>query len=388
MAMRPADTADYRTLAKRRLPRMLFDYVDGGSYCENTLRRNVEDLARIQLRQRVLHDVSSLKLDTVLFGRKIAMPLILGPVGLAGMLAPRGELQAARAAEAADVPFCLSLMSICGLDEVASGTRTPWLQLYPLKDRACLRALLERATELDVPALVVTVDLAMPGPRYRDTRSGFSAASGFGPRLQRLVDGMTHPRWAWDLYAHGRPHGFGNLAGVQTSGAGLKGFWAWARDNNEPSVTWETLEWIRSHWSGPIVLKGILDPDDAGRAASAGVDGIVVSNHGGRQLDDCPSAIAALPRIVDAVDGRTTILFDSGVRSGLHVLKALALGADACMIGRPWAYALGARGGAGVTHLLEILRQELVIAMALTGCTDVRDASRAVLAPEPAREWA
>jgi L-lactate dehydrogenase (cytochrome) len=370
---------DFRSAARRRLPRLFFDYIDGGSYAERTLAANTADLAKVSLRQRVLHDVSKLETGVDLFGARCSMPLVLAPVGMAGLYARRGEAQAARAAAKAGVPLCLSTLSICGLQEIAK-TAPPWFQLYVLKDRGYMRELIARAKSLGSPVLVFTVDLPLPGARYRDVRSGLFGG-GAASRLKLAIDGATHPGWLWDVWLAGRPHSFENVARAVGKGAGFADFWIWVRENFDPTITWDDLGWIREAWGGPIVIKGILDPEDAKRACEAGVDGIVVSNHGGRQLDDALSGIRALPPIAEAVDGRAIVLMDGGVRSGLDVLKALASGAKACLIGRAWAFALAARGERGVSSMLSIMRAELQTAMALTGCTDVARASRDLLAP-------
>ena len=376
----PAAASDYRHAARRALPRMVFDYVDGGSYAEHSLARNVSDLEAVELRQRVLCDASRQTLSTSLFGIEMAMPLILAPVGLAGLLARRGEVLAARAAENAGVPFCLSTVSVCPFDEVASGLEAPpWFQLYMLKDRGRLRAMLEKAQEGGAPVLMFTVDLAMPGARYRDARSGFSSEPSLRQLVGRLAAGASHPRWSWNVFARGRPHSFGNLAGLTHSDDGFGALWSWIRANFDPSASWKDIEWVRSIWRGPIVLKGIMDPQDARDAIASGADGLVVSNHGGRQLDGVRSTIRALPRIAEAIDKQVPVLMDGGIRSGIDILKALALGADACMIGRLWAYALAAGGEAGVARMLEILRQELTVAMGLSGCVDVAAADQRLI---------
>ncbi len=336
---------------------MVFDYIDGGAFDERTLARNETDLAAIQLRQRVLNDCRDLKLSTRLFGQDLAMPVILAPVGMAGMYARRGEVQAARAAEGAGVPFCLSTVSVCSIEEVAGAvTAPPWFQLYMIKDRGRLAELLARAQAVAAPPLVFTVDMPVPGLRYRDARSGFSGEPSLARGLRRMMDGAAHPGWVWDLFVHGRPHSFGNLKGVEQRGPGrergLAAYWAWIRDNFDPSATWKDLDWLREHWKGPIILKGVLDVEDAKLAAQAGAEGLIVSNHGGRQLDGARASIAALPPIADAVGERMTVLMDGGIRSGLDILRAKALGADACLIGRAWAWALAAEGEKGVARLL------------------------------------
>ena len=370
--------ADFREGARRRLPRVLFDYIDGGAYDEATLAANVADFAALGLRQRVLVDVSRLHMATSIFGQDLAMPVVLAPVGLGGMYASRGEAQAARAAKAAGIPFCLSTMGVCTAEEVAKAAAPPWFQLYMIRDRGFMVELLARARAAACPVLLFTVDLPMPGARRRDARNAMTGER-LGQRLRRGLDGVAHPAWVLDLYGRGLPHTLGNLTGAVDNVRGLGQFWTWIIRNFDPSVTWKDIEWVRQHWSGPIVLKGVLDAEDAREAVRCGVDGLVVSNHGGRQLDGVPSAIAALPAIADAVGDDLTLLMDGGVRSGLDVLKALASGAKACLIGRAWAYALGAAGEAGVAGMLSILRQELRMAMSLTGCVDVRQAGRALL---------
>jgi L-lactate dehydrogenase (cytochrome) len=377
--MKPASVSDYRELARRRLPRVLFDYIDGGSYAEATLAANVDDLNALTLRQRVMRDVSKLSMQTELFGQTLAMPVVLAPVGLAGMYARRGETQAARAAKAAGVPFSLSTVGVCTIEEVAAAAGTPpWFQLYMIKDRGFMAQVLERASAAGCPALLFTVDLPMPGARYRDTRNGMIATSP-GQRLNQALDGLAHPGWLWDVQVNGGPHILGNVAGASAELRTITDFWGWIGRNFDASVTWDDIAWVRERWKGPIILKGVLDVDDARQALARGVDGIVVSNHGGRQLDGVASGITALPRIAEAVGDRMTVLMDGGVRSGLDVLKALASGAKACLIGRAWAWSLGAGGEAGVAHMLQILRGELRMAMALTGCTDVRSAGAALL---------
>ncbi len=372
--MRAASAIDYRELARRRLPPFLFEYIDGGSYAEVTLQRNVDDLRAIALRQRVLRDVSTIDTSCTLFGQQLSMPVILGPIGLAGMNARRGETQAARAAEAAGVPFTLSTVSACPLSEVCSAiTRPIWFQLYIIRDRAFMRDLMAQARELGCSTLVFTVDMPVPGSRYRDYHSGLAGAPGLRGSLRRVLQAMTHPRWAWDVGVRGRPHHLGNVAPVLGSDTGLEDFFAWMRSNFDPAISWREIDFIRSEWNGPLLLKGILDADDAREAVRTGVDGIIVSNHGGRQLDGVPSTATALPPIADAVGNDTTVLADGGVRSGLDVVRMLALGARGVLLGRAWAYALGAAGERGVAHLLQLVQAELRVAMALTGTNRVSE---------------
>jgi L-lactate dehydrogenase (cytochrome) len=370
--MKAASVLDYRELARRRLPRFLFDYIDGGSYAEVTLRGNVAELERIALRQRVLRDVSAIDLKTTLFGQSLAMPVALAPIGLAGLAARRGEVQAARAAEAAGIPFCLSTVSACPLAEVKRGVTKPfWFQLYMIRDRGFMRDLLTAAKAAQCSALIFTVDMPVPGSRYRDTRSGLAGAPGMVGDLRRFAQAMVRPGWAWDVGLNGRPHVLGNVAPVLKGNTGLEDFFAWMRANFDPTVTWKDLDWVRANWDGPLILKGILDPEDAKSVADLGADGLIVSNHGGRQLDGALPTALALPPIADAVADRLTVLADGGVRSGLDVVRMLALGARGVLLGRAWAYALGGGGQAGVAHMLRLIEAEMRVAMALTGFTSV-----------------
>lgn len=381
--MKAASISDYRELARRRLPRFLFDYIDGGSYAEVTLRRNVADLESVMLRQRVLCNVAEIDLTTPLFGETASMPVMLGPIGLAGMNARRGEVQAVRAADAAGVPFCLSTVSLCPLAEVAAAASKPfWFQLYMIRDREFMRDLLAKAREARCSALVFTVDMPMPGSRYRDQRSGLSGAPGLAGMLRRTAQAMGHPQWAWDVGMQGRPHQLGNIAPVLGRDSGLEDFLGWMARNFDPSVSWSDLDFIRSEWDGPLIIKGIMDSDDARAAADIGASGIVVSNHGGRQLDGVPSTARALPAIADAVGDRLTVLADGGVRSGLDVVRMLALGAKGVLLGRARAYALAGGGQAGVAHILRLMAAEIRIAMALTGRTRIVDIDRACLTSE------
>ncbi|MDP9011799.1 MAG: FMN-dependent L-lactate dehydrogenase LldD [Pseudomonadota bacterium] len=376
-----ASPGDFRGAARRKLPRFLFDYIDGGAGAEVTLQHNTRDLAELMLRQRVLSGATASELETNLFGRRQALPIALAPVGLTGMYARRGEVQAARAAALRGIPFCLSSMSVCSLDEVAAASRVPfWFQLYVLRDRGATRALVASAKAAGCSALVVTVDLPLPGLRYRDAHSGMS-----GPRAaaRRYLQAMTHPAWAWDVGLMGRPHSLGNVAPLLGKTSGLEDFIGWLGANFDPSVHWRDLEWIRQCWDGPLIIKGILDCDDARSAVEAGADGIVVSNHGGRQLDGAVSTARALPAIVDAVGDRVTVLADSGIRCGADVVRLLALGAKGVLIGRAWVYALAARGQVGVTQVIDMLAKEILVTMTLAGVSTVSQISGDVLAPAP-----
>jgi len=375
-------STDYRAAAQRRLPPFLFHYIDGGAYAEQTLRRNVSDLADIALRQRVLRDMADLGLDTELFGEKLAMPVALAPVGLTGMYARRGEVQAARAADSRGIPFTLSTVSVCPIEEVAPAIRRPmWFQLYVLRDRGFMRNALERAQAAGVTTLVFTVDMPVPGARYRDAHSGMS---GPNAALRRYLQAATHPRWALDVGLRGRPHDLGNISTYRGHPTGLADYIGWLGSNFDPSISWKDLEWIREFWKGSMLIKGILDPDDARDAVKFGADGIVVSNHGGRQLDGVPSTARALPAIADAVQGELKILADSGIRSGLDVVRMLALGADAVLLGRAFVYALAAQGEAGVANLLDLVAKEMRVAMTLTGARRIADIGRDSLVRLPA----
>ena len=383
LRLTPATVADYRRLAESRLPRQLFDYIDGGAVDERTLTANRADFGRFHLRQRVLRDVSSVSTDVELFGQSISMPVVLAPVGLAGLFRRRGETQAVRAAEAAGVPFCLSTVGLCSLEEVrGASTRPFWFQLYMMRDRGYVRELLQRARKVDVDTLVFTVDLAVVGSRYRDTRNGMGGGLSTGARLRSAMNFAAHPRWLSDVALGGRPLVFGNLSSFVASAKNVQQFRSWIDSQFDPSVTWKDIEWLRQEWPGTLVIKGILEPDDAIAAANAGAQGIVVSNHGGRQLDSAPSSISALPRIADAIGDRVEIMMDGGVHSGQDVVKALALGARSVMIGRAWVYPLAARGEAGVRHILSQIQREIGVTLALTGVTSVRAIGPDVLLPE------
>jgi L-lactate dehydrogenase (cytochrome) len=375
---------DYRAAAQRKLPPFLFHYIDGGAYAEHTLRHNVEDLASIALRQRVLRNMSALSLQTELFGQTLAMPAALAPIGLCGMFARRGEVQAARAADAKGIPFTLSTVSVCPIEEVAPAlTRPMWFQLYVLKDRGFMKNALERARAAGVTTLIFTVDMPVPGARYRDAYSGMSGVNG---PLRRMLQAVTHPAWAWDVGLHGRPHDLGNISAYRGNPTGLADYIGWLGSNFDPSISWKDLEWIRDFWQGPMVIKGILDPEDARDALSFGADGIVVSNHGGRQLDGVLSSARALPAIADAVKGELAILADSGIRSGLDIVRMIALGADCVLLGRAFVYALAAAGGAGVGNLLDLIEKEMRVAMVLTGAKSISEISADSLVRELAAQ--
>ena len=376
MGRKAASVGDYRALAKARLPHFLFEYLDGGSYDEVTLRRNVAHLQELALRQRVLRDVAEIDCTAELFGKRWSLPVGLGPVGVSGLFARRGEVQAAKAARDAGVPFTLSTLSACSIGEVARAAPL-WFQLYIVKDRDFVRDMITRAKDAGCGALLLTVDLPVGGTRYRDFRAGMSGSlRGPGARARQA---MLRPNWAWDVAVRGRPMSFGNLEPLLGSGAALHDLMGWVGSNFDASVGWKDVEWVRSQWDGPLVIKGILDPKDAEEAVVSGVDGIVVSNHGGRQLDGVLSSARALPGIADAVGGRMKILVDGGVRSGLDVVKMVALGADFVLLGRAWAYALAAGGQEGVAHVLKLIEAEMRVAMALTGCRSISEVDRSLL---------
>ena len=365
---------DYREAARRRLPPFLFQYIDGGAYAEYTLKRNVEDLSSIALRQRVLKDMTQLDLSTEIFGEQLSLPVALSPVGLTGMYARRGEVQAAMAADKKGIPFTMSTVSVCPIEEVTPKINRPmWFQLYVLRDRKFMQNVLERAKAAGCSTLVFTVDMPVPGARYRDAHSGMS---GPNAAMRRYLQACTHPHWAMNVGLLGRPHDLGNVSKYLGKAIGLEDYIGWLGNNFDPSISWKDLEWIRDFWDGAMVIKGILDPQDAKDAVRFGADGIVVSNHGGRQLDGVMSTATALPKIADAVKGDIKILVDSGIRNGLDVVRMLALGADLCMLGRAFIYALAADGEAGVTNLLNLIDKEMRVAMTLTSANRIQDINR------------
>lgn len=374
-------STDYRAAAKAKLPPFLFHYIDGGSYDERTLKRNTDDLGDVALRQRVLRDMTDLSLETEIFGEKLAMPIALAPVGLTGMYARRGEVQAAKAAEKKGIPFTMSTVSVCPIEEVAPAIKRPmWFQLYVLKDRGFMKNVLERAKAAGVTTLVFTVDMPVPGARYRDMHSGMS---GPNAAMRRVFQAMRHPSWALDVGLLGKPHDLGNISTYRGEPTKLEDYIGWLGANFDPSISWKDLEWIRDFWDGPMVIKGILDEEDAKDAVRFGADGIVVSNHGGRQLDGVLSSAKALPSIADAVKGDLKIFVDSGIRTGLDVVRMLALGADCTLLGRSFVYALAAQGGAGVENLLDLYDKEMRVAMTLTGAKSIADLSRDSLVKIP-----
>jgi L-lactate dehydrogenase (cytochrome) len=369
---------DLRQLAMRRAPRAIFDYVDRGSYDETTLRANRADLDALTLRQRVMIDVDNRSLKTTMLGQSVAMPVALAPTGLTGIMHPNGEILAARAAQAFGVPFTLSTMSICSIEAVRAAVAEPfWFQLYVMRDRGFAASLIERAKAAQCPALMLTADLQIQGQRHRDIKNGLAVPPKLTPG--NLLDIACKPRWAFGMLR--TPHkGFGNLTDALPRGSGgLTTLSQWIASQFDPTLSWNDVAWVRSLWPGKLIIKGILDPEDARLAVDAGADAVVVSNHGGRQLDGAPSSIAALPYVVEAIGDRCEVWLDSGVRSGQDVVKAMALGARATMIGKAFLYGLGAMGGRGVTAALELIRKELDVSMALTGTRDVNDIGPQVL---------
>jgi L-lactate dehydrogenase (cytochrome) len=369
---------DMRQTARRKVPRAFFEYADGGSYAEETLRANRSDLERIKLRQRILVDVGDRTTATTILGEPVTLPLALAPIGLCGMQHGDGEILACRAAQAAGIPFTLSTMSICSIEDVAGAVGKPfWFQLYVMKDRGFIRALIERAAAAKCSALVLTVDLQILGQRHRDIKNGMTVPPEL--RLGNLIDIATKPAWALSVL-RGKRKIFGNISGHIKGTENVNSLTQWISGQFDPGLNWNDVEWIKSLWPGKLILKGILDVDDARIAAKTGAAALVVSNHGGRQLDGAPSSIAALPKIADAVGSDIEVLFDGGVRSGQDVFRALALGARACLSGRAYIYGLGAAGEAGVARAIEIIRNELDVTMALTGCKSIGQIDRQKIA--------
>lgn len=369
---------DLRQIAMKRVPRALFDYADRGSYAEQTIDANSRELAAMRLRQRVMIDVADRSLATTMLGEPVSMPLGIAPTGLTGLQHGDGEILGARAAQAAGIPFCLSTMSICSIEDVAGAVSKPfWFQLYVMRDRGFSQSLVERAIAAKCSALMLTLDLQIQGQRHRDIKNGLSVPPKL--TLANAIDIATKPAWALGVLM-GRRKTFGNLEGRIPDAKSLTTLSQWIAGQFDPSLSWKDVEWIRNIWPGKLILKGVLDVEDAKLAARTGCDAVVVSNHGGRQLDGAPSAISALPRIADAIGHRTEVWMDSGIRSGQDMMRSIALGARACLIGKSWLYGLAAGGEAGVAKAIDILRRELDVSMALCGIRDVRAIDRSVLA--------
>jgi L-lactate dehydrogenase (cytochrome) len=380
MGLALATVLDHREMARRRLPRQIFDYIDGGAYAEATMRSNVADLERVLLRQVVMRNVSTRDQSCEVLGEKLSTPVILGPVGLAGMYSRRAEIQAASAAEVAGIPFVESTLSVCSIEEVAEAvTRPPWFQLYVMRDRSYAEHLMSRAQAVGAPVLVLTVDFPVVGARHRDTRNAAVGDHSMWAKARRWLDLVSHPRWVADVGINGKPHTFGNLTEAVPNAGSPAEFKDWIDAQFDPSVTWEDIAWVREHWQGRLVIKGVLDPEDARRAADAGVDGVIVSNHGGRQLDSVPSTAVALPAVVEAIGDQVEVLADGGVRSGLDVVKLISMGAKAVLIGRAWAWAVAGGGEAGVSQMLEGLRSDIDTALGLTGRNSITELDRTTL---------
>ncbi len=374
---------DLRLLARKRVPRMFYDYADSGSWTESTYRANEQDFQRIRLRQRVAVDIERRSLRSRMLGQDVAMPVAIAPTGLTGMQHADGEILAARAAEAFGVPFTLSTMSICSIEDIAAHTRAPfWFQLYVMRDRAFIERLIERARAARCSALMLTLDLQILGQRHKDLKNGLSAPPK--PTLRNLLNLATKPRWVMGMARTPR-RTFGNIVGHATGVSDLSSLSSWTSQQFDPSLSWKDVEWIKRQWGGKLIVKGVLDAEDARLAADSGADALIVSNHGGRQLDGAPSSIAALPAIVEAVGSRMEVWLDGGIRSGQDVFKALALGARGTLIGRAFLYGLGAMGEAGVTRCLELIRNELDLTMAFCGLDDVSRIDRKALFEEPSR---
>ena len=375
---KPLTIADLKTRARRRVPKMFFDYADSGSWTEGTYRANEEDFAKVKLRQRVLVDMTNRSLKTTMVGQEASMPVALAPTGMCGMQHADGEMLAAKAAEEAGVPFTLSTMSICSIEDVASVTSRPfWFQLYVMKDRDFINNLIDRAKAANCSALMLTLDLQILGQRHKDLRNGLSAPPKW--TLNHGLQLATRPFWCMDMLRTKR-RGFGNIVGHAKNVSDLSSLSSWTAEQFDPQLSWKDVAWIKERWGGKLILKGILDEEDARAAAETGADAIIVSNHGGRQLDGALSSISMLPRIVDAVGDRIEVHLDGGIRSGQDVLKAVALGARGTYIGRPYLYGLGARGKPGVTTALEIIRKEMDVTMALCGKRDIQTVDRSVIA--------
>ncbi|MDN5862455.1 MAG: alpha-hydroxy-acid oxidizing protein [Salinisphaera sp.] len=368
---------DFRRIAKRRVPRMFYDYADSGSWTEGSYRANADDLQKLTLRQRVGRNIEQRCVRSTMLGEDVAMPVAIAPTGLTGMQHADGEILGAKAAQAFGVPFTLSTMSVCSIEDVAAHTSRPfWFQLYVMRDRAFTEALIERAKAAGCSALMLTLDLQVLGQRHKDIKNGLTTPPN--PTVANLVNLAMKPWWCWHML-HTRRRGFGNIVGHAKGVTDMHSLSTWTAEQFDPSLCWDDIEWVRKRWGGKLVLKGITDPDDARTAVAAGADALIVSNHGGRQLDGAPSAISSLPGIVEAVGGDIEIWFDSGIRSGQDVLRALALGAKGTLIGRPFLYALGAAGQAGVARCLEIIRNELDLTMGFCGHTDINHVDRGVV---------
>ncbi|MBT8047633.1 MAG: L-lactate dehydrogenase [Xanthomonadales bacterium] len=367
----PVTVPDYRLLAKKRLPRFLFDYVDGGANEEVTMAANMADFSRYRLKQRVMRDVGQVDTEAPLCGSRRSMPLVLAPVGMAGLMARRGEVQGARAAKRAGVPFTASTVGICPVEEIKEAIGEPcWFQLYMLRDRGIVERILERAARTGCETLIFTVDLAVTGMRHRDWRNGM-LDDGSGARFAKLRQLIARPGWLWDVGLQGKPHDFGNLSEVSSEPVDLVRLKNFIASQFDPTVTWKDIAWLRERWKGRLLIKGVLSAEDAQAAVDTGADGVIVSNHGGRQLDCVASGVEKLPEVVRAVGAQAEVLMDGGVRNGIDVVKAVALGAKGVLIGRPWVWAVAGAGEEGLTRLLGVFQEEIRVAMALMGVNKI-----------------
>jgi L-lactate dehydrogenase (cytochrome) len=370
---------DLRVLAEKRVPRMFYDYADSGSWTESTYRANESDFQKIKLRQRVAVNMENRSTATTMVGQEAKMPVCIAPVGLCGMQSADGEIKAAKAAEKFGIPFTLSTMSICSIEDIAQNTSAPfWFQLYMMRDRDAMKKMIERARAARCSALVLTLDLQVIGQRHKDLKNGLTAPPR--PTLANIVNLMTKPRWCLGM-AGTRRHTFGNLVGHVKAVTNMNSLASWTNEQFDPTLSWDDVQWVKEQWGGKLILKGIQDLEDAHLAVASGADALVVSNHGGRQLDGAPSSISALPEIAQAVGDKIEVWMDGGIRSGQDVLKAWALGARGTMIGRAMVYGLGAMGEAGVTKALQIIHKELDITMAFCGHTNIQNVGTNILLP-------
>ncbi len=379
----PVCVADFREIARQKLPKQLFEFIDGGAFNESTIHKNNEDIRRIQVKKHIFRDVSAVDTSTTIFEQKLDLPLILAPVGFAGVYASRGEVKAAKAAAKENIPFSLSTLSICSIEEVARMTKVPfWFQLYMVKDKEHCLELMQRAEAAGCPVLMLTADLPIVGVRYRDAYNGMSNGQknlSYKAKLRNMWHFIQRPRWYYDVILRGKPMLLGNFTSAIPKMTQLSKMRQWVGNRVDAGLTWRDLEWVRDRWKGKLVVKGVMNVEDAEVAANLNVDGIVVSNHAGRHLDSMPSTISVLPAIVDAVKERLTVLIDGGIWNGLDMAKAIALGAKGCMIGRPWAFALAASGEQGVVDMIEMYKEELRNAMAQLGATKVDELDESVI---------
>jgi len=375
----PVTTSDYKKIAKKRLPNFLFEYIEGGAGAEQTLKANTLEFNRYMLKQLVMRDVSQVDTTTNLFGESLSMPVVLAPVGMAGLFARRGEIQAARAAKDSGIPFTLSTVSICSSEEVEAATqRAFWFQLYMLKDRGLVLEMLSRAESSGCKTLVFTVDLALPGMRLRDYRNGMLGGTIKG-KLSYIAQLLTRPNWLYDVGIMGRPHSLGNLKHRVESANDLARYKAFVERQFDPSATWQDIAWLRKHWKGNIVIKGVMEVEDAEAAVDSGADGIIISNHGGRQLDGASPSLSKLNLIAQCIDKKAKVFLDSGIRNGVDVVKAIALGADAVLIGRSWVYAMAAHGKTGISNLLSLYQQEMMSTLGLMGVSSINELNESMI---------